>query len=334
MTTIPFDTSQISTPGFISNGMPNGLMPNMPNGSAPYAQMVLVTPEIAEHWLKHNDGNRKLRPAMVKALAKAMREGRFVINGDTAKISRKGKMMDAQHRMAAIVETGIPQWILFVYNIDEDAMGTIDQGANRTVADILAIRGVDVVNVNVIAGAARLLTETTDETTGGLQRGELADYIEDHLSEMVELGRWAAKVSVSSPMATHGKTGRRFQSVSPTILLGLVIHMIRAGAHPETVLDFFEVIIGGATGLSANTLHTLTDERLEILQSVQRRLKSGGNLNNSGGTAWVPTMKEFETYIRAYNAWVRNEPIQRLQSPKNDYRWLSELVKPDARALV
>src|SRR5690606_33959034 len=88
-----------------------------------------------------NRRNRPIRRTWVQTLAGAMERGEWRENGDTLKFAHNGTLLDGQHRLAAIVLSGRPQWMLIARNVPDDAFSTIDRGSRRTAADALALLG-------------------------------------------------------------------------------------------------------------------------------------------------------------------------------------------------
>lgn len=115
-----------------------------------------VTPEMAKRWLeKHNHRNRSIRGRNVRLLAAEMQRGRFAVNGDPIRFDTNRELLDGQHRLAAVVESGITlKNQLVVCNLDPGVMETIDTGAKRRLSDQLKINGV--ANAVVVAAAARI----------------------------------------------------------------------------------------------------------------------------------------------------------------------------------
>lgn len=106
------------------------------------ASIETVTPQQASLWLAgQSDHNRTLRERHVERLMRDMRNGTFVYNGESIKIDEEGNLMDGQHRLTAIVRSGIPQTMLVARCVPRITMRTIDRGEARTVADWLKIRG-------------------------------------------------------------------------------------------------------------------------------------------------------------------------------------------------
>jgi hypothetical protein len=105
------------------------------------ARFVLVTPEMAREWLSGNTHNRHLRPRRIGPLVADMTTGSYVLNGETVKRSTDGTLLDGQHRLAAIAESGTAQELLVVEGLDAPAQETTDIGIKRNFSDVLALRG-------------------------------------------------------------------------------------------------------------------------------------------------------------------------------------------------
>lgn len=117
----------------------------------------IITPKQAERLLQtvQHKKNRIIRDANVDRLAQDMIEGRFKYNGDTIRIDEDGDLMDGQHRLSAIVKSGLPQRMDVVRGLPREVMSTIDIGEPRNAASWLQIRGYE--NANTLAAASKLL---------------------------------------------------------------------------------------------------------------------------------------------------------------------------------
>lgn len=96
-------------------------------------------PEEAEQILikRNADNYRKLKNPTQKFYADEMREGSWMFNGDTIRFDTEGNLLDGQHRLAAIRESGIPQDYIVVEGLDPKCSKTIDIGFKRSVEDYL-----------------------------------------------------------------------------------------------------------------------------------------------------------------------------------------------------
>lgn len=112
-----------------------------------------VTPEIAKGYLEQNTHNRPLSEIRVRQMAEQMRRGEWRLNGDALRFSADGRLLDGQHRLAAIAASGISQPTLVVTGLEDSCFDTIDTGATRKVGDLLALKGVK--NAATAAAVAR-----------------------------------------------------------------------------------------------------------------------------------------------------------------------------------
>lgn len=114
-----------------------------------------ITPDDAGRWLSHNTHNRHVRPNLVARFAVAMRKGEWAVNGESIKFDWNGAMLDGQHRLAAVVESGATIQSLVIHNLPPTTQETVDTGARRTPGDIFALRGYK--RATTLAAAARYL---------------------------------------------------------------------------------------------------------------------------------------------------------------------------------
>lgn len=117
-------------------------------------EIVDLTPEDAAELLENNTHNRKLRPRTVNQYVNAMKAGDWIFNGDPIRVTDKGRLLDGQHRLTAIVESGIVATTILITGLPDLAQITMDTGAKRTFADYLKLQGDK--NVTGLASAVRL----------------------------------------------------------------------------------------------------------------------------------------------------------------------------------
>jgi len=108
----------------------------------PSARFINIDPDMARKWLTKNVNNRPLRLNSVVKISSDIINGRWQVNGATITFNDKGELIDGQHRLSAIVAANMTVMSLVVTEISPDAMPTIDMGDVRTVAHILALRGI------------------------------------------------------------------------------------------------------------------------------------------------------------------------------------------------
>jgi len=95
----------------------------------------LVTPEIASRWLEKNGSNRPIRKGQVRFFSTLLREGTFKTTHQGVAIGTEGQLIDGQHRLSAIVETGIPALLMISEGVDPKSFGYLDCGIKRSLSD-------------------------------------------------------------------------------------------------------------------------------------------------------------------------------------------------------
>jgi hypothetical protein len=107
---------------------------------------------IAETILReYNLGNRPKKPKKIAEFAADMAAQRWALTGESIKFSHR--LRDGQNRLAACMRAGVSFATYVVFGIDDDAFDRMDQGRNRSGADVLAIAGFQ--NTAALSGAVR-----------------------------------------------------------------------------------------------------------------------------------------------------------------------------------
>lgn len=133
---------------------PNPVIVHVPVDDEPIISIELVTPEKAREFLGYNLTNRGIRSRVVQIYALDMAQGMWKFNGDPVRFARNGQLLDGQHRLAAIIESGTPQKMLIIRNLYMSAQLNMDSGIKRNFADYLKFLGeVNVHMYGAIIGA-------------------------------------------------------------------------------------------------------------------------------------------------------------------------------------
>lgn len=92
-----------------------------------------VTPEQAAKWLDPavNKTNRDVRHSHVSFLADEIRSGRWKVTHQGIAFSVTGRLLDGQHRLAAIVMSGKSVQMFVATGLEEEAFRAIDCGMKR-----------------------------------------------------------------------------------------------------------------------------------------------------------------------------------------------------------
>lgn len=100
-----------------------------------------ITPEVASKMLERNTRNRHIRERHVEAMSRDMRNGLWRMNGEAIKVAKDGTILDGQHRLLAVVDSGATITSVVVYNLELEDQLVMDAGRMRTFGDFLRING-------------------------------------------------------------------------------------------------------------------------------------------------------------------------------------------------
>lgn len=114
-----------------------------------------IGPDEAAALLTTNTGNRKLRKDRVENYASAMEAGRWMLTGEAIKVDTTGRLLDGQHRLAAVIKSGATIEAVVCRGLGEETFKVLDSGMARTVGDAFGTMGK--VNGNVIAATVNLV---------------------------------------------------------------------------------------------------------------------------------------------------------------------------------
>lgn len=100
-----------------------------------------IGPKEAEELLRINSANRIVNEARVVRYANDMGCGNWMMNGEPI-IVGKSRLLDGQHRLHAVIKSGLTVPMLVVSEVEDTAFMTIDTGRDRIAGDVFSIAGV------------------------------------------------------------------------------------------------------------------------------------------------------------------------------------------------
>jgi len=104
-------------------------------------RVIAITPEQAKKMLEKNKINRKLSRKKVLQYIAEMLKNNWLFTGDPISFDSNGNLINGQHRLQAIVESGKPQLLLVIVNLDTECFKVLDTGKARNGGDVLHIAG-------------------------------------------------------------------------------------------------------------------------------------------------------------------------------------------------
>ena len=165
---------------------------NIP-GSHWNAAVERVTPEVARSMLQSNTDNRRLRKGAVLKYATIMMDGAWKTSPEPIIFSESGRLLNGQHRLSAVVHSGITQNFLVVRNVSEATFSVLDRGAIRSTSDAL---GKD----KKLVEAAKLIGLTfVNQNIHDHHVGEICNIIGDAHDHLMDVCKTARQVASSAP---------------------------------------------------------------------------------------------------------------------------------------
>lgn len=163
---------------------------------------VTITPDMAKKLMLLNTKNRSLSAKTVSSYARDMADGRWPYNGDPIRVSETKVLLDGQHRLQAIIDSGVSIDCELIEGLPDEVGLTIDGGRKRRAADILNIRdGGSMSASSVVAVAKQSLNYLFGFHCGMMQSTPaIISFLDAHpdIEEMAQLARHVDKVAVPS----------------------------------------------------------------------------------------------------------------------------------------
>jgi hypothetical protein len=212
-------------------------------------QIERITPKLAEAYLESNTANRKARSAHVARLANDMAKGRWLMNGAAIVFNGDGSLLDGQHRLMAIVDSGLAMEMLVVRGVSRLAMPTIDANVPRTAADAMALNNIK--HSNRLSAAIRFLM--------GLRDGSASGNIKRSNSEIIE---FLAKHSALSDITTETDAAcklLRSAYVIPWFYLATRLTSPGVVPHDRTAQVALETMVSGVPVYAGDPIHVFRE---------------------------------------------------------------------------
>jgi len=271
-------------------------------------EFVLVTPKMAAAWLaKQNTGdkdkNRHLRLHDVAAFARAMKAGLWRVTHQAISLDENGNLLDGQHRLAAIVESGVSLWMLVCYEQPRDNMSVIDRGKSRRRQDTLRIiYGMDHSKIRGTVGAMVLSLKSGDY---GCRRQWLDEEVaESELIPNVEHYNWIFEIP--SLMKLSG----------PVLAALCYVHHF----DPKKVQEFAALIIEPANVPAGS-----------IIFRAKEIAESGCRTRNLGGSERTVVLRRM---LRCLMAYFKGEKLKLVKDSNEGLNFFVALLGGKQQALA
>lgn len=225
--------------------------------STPTVAVEIIGPKEARYLLRTNLHNRNVSEARVESLARDMRAGDWVMNGETIKVSESDTLIDGQHRLRAVVVADVPIAMLVVRGLPDSSQETVDLGAPRMLKNILQLRGMS--NASGLASSARIIWM-------------MERFNEPYRKHVVPSFRELETVILSNPSLSESvlvgaRASRSVVRYAPSVASAL--HFLMSKKDAMLASEFWDAIINGEVD-QKEPVWLLRETLLRDLRSAHR----------------------------------------------------------------
>lgn len=270
--------------------------------SIPRPRLVNLDKALAEEFLKHNGKNRNLSGAAVDAYQVAMEDGRWGFSESAICFDSKGRMINGQHRCAAVLKARDPEIsipMIVIGGLSPSAQMFMDQGKDRTAAEALQISGAVTKNAGFVAAAVKKIIpwEVKGIATSGRQ-------MQQQSRNNVAVHEWVVNhpEDVEFLLENYDLVKRNpYNPVSPA-LGGAILHAF-SRKDRDVAKMFFSVLASGGAGAPL-------DHPAAVLAKRLAKYK-----NKEDGYTQLSELMTWGMYVTAWNAMCDLKIIKMFRPP-------------------
>lgn len=257
-----------------------------------------ITPETAAAMLAQNTINRNLRPLRINRYANDMKAGAWHIGNDAIAIASDGTMLNGQHRLLAVVQSGVAVDFLILRNAAKESMSAMDTGAVRTSADYFGKAGLDETNSGLLTSTIKQLILFE---TGNITRDRSGQEITNHaMKEWLD-----ANPEVRASVAAGQKFSSGSRRVETSARTLAIVHFMITKRNSVTMADvFFKQVSTRVGEPDGSPVHAI-DSRL-------RRMRD--NRQNADVKVLVAFL------IRGWNAYAEGRSVRQMPLETGPWR--------------
>ena len=276
-----------------------------------------VDPTRAEAILTGNTDNRPVDQARVNKYAKQMAAGLWKeSSAELVQIAENGRLIDGQHRLKAIIQSGVTVTMTVVDGCDASTFDVIDTGKTRTHNDVFSIAGLPK-GTAPLARIVYLYDKMTDKDWRSSKESNVSQ---------TELLLWAEdKRDVLSTAAALGKlVNKAIKPLGTTAGAVMAILDLFGGVSCETTFEVFYRPMIDLVGCDPDSPALLFYQFIRSAQD-SRAETAGPFAANAGSSTENNRRKIILQLVAAKDAI--------LNLPRKTYRWRDDYQMPDVRVL-
>lgn len=158
-----------------------------------------ITPAIAKHILANNINNRNVSRLTVKKYAQEMKSGNWQLNYEPVVISNTGKLLNGQHRLMAIVQSGVAV-DLYVIRGADDNITIYDRGYLRKEDQVIAMMGVTNSTKGTVAIAKSFYKYLFPVSSGAVPTVGIVAFLKAYMDKLDEYNSSKGGIKANTPM--------------------------------------------------------------------------------------------------------------------------------------
>lgn len=265
----------------------------------PVTEVVTITPSLAAEILKNNIDNRNVTKAKVDTYAADMLSGRWQgLNGQTIVVANDANVNDGQHRLLAVIKSGVSVDTLVTFGVARETRMTLDQNKPRTPGDYLGMSGI--ASGTKIAAIAHTIycyqnnllpsaSGATEYLGGGkISKAALTEFARDNIVGIKE--------------AIDAAGGRTARIVATETRMASAFYIIKqATTSPEDVVYFFDRLLNGDQITASSPILVCRNKLLAEKQAKRR----------------IPVARFLEIVVRSWNAFRAGQNLGKIQCSGN-----------------
>ncbi len=245
-------------------------------------KLVKVTPALAEQWLAGRAENRVVRKSIVALYCRLMLARQWVLTHQGIAFDEEGRLIDGQHRLMAVVASGVSVLMVVMTGVSNEAFEAIDRHIKRSVADCLRI------DKDIAAAAQAGWGHEGRGLKAMLSPPEVRDVVDAH--------------GLSLVFAVDNLTKQHVRGITTAPIISMVARAHAAGYGEERLRQFCAVLSSGEPAAMPDDQAAL---RLRnVLLSQDSRLHSGPGTRRK--------------IMRAIQAFDKREPVTKLYAAESD----------------
>lgn len=258
-------------------------------GFKPNVRIEIITPEMAKEYLEHNNKNRPCSERQVNEYATRMKAGEWMLSPDAIAFDYNGNLINGQHRLKAVVKSGINCQFYVGRNCMPSVFVVTDEGRKRSAGDTLAINGATCPSRTSSIVKAVLALRSRRSLNNGTNIYASNNAVLKEFNSNAELYEEAGRIG--------DKLYRAMHLMKLSYYAAYVYYLLVDMAYPRSVVMTFFEALADIEPTTNETIRTLRKVLVDDMQSPNSKM--------------TPKRKE-KLIMKSWNAYVAGKPIQRL----------------------